>query len=470
MLEHRIFANLIHNEEYARKVIPFIKSEYFEDAVDRVIFEQISSYVGKYNSFPSIEALTIDLGNVPNITDDMHQKCQDIVKTLDADVNTDQQWLIDNTEKFCKDMALKGAILKSIEVMNDDKTGNLSRGAIPQLLQDALGVSFDTHIGHDFLEDAESRYDYYHQKENKLPFDLEMFNKITRGGLSRKTITVILAGVGVGKSLCMCHMAQANLLAGRNVLYITLELSEQQVSERIDANVLDVPINELEYLDKDIYFKRLGLIRNKTTGKLIVKEFPAASVGAAHFRHVLNELKIKKNFVPDVIYIDYINLCVSSRLSYKGNHNSYTIVKAIAEELRGLATEFDLPIVTATQLNREGFKSSDVGMEDTAESFGLPATADIMVAITQSETLASLNQYMVKQLKNRKNDINYLKRFVIGVDKPKMRLYDVEQEAQDDILDGPNQDKPVMDNSSVGQRITDEFKKSKFTDKFKDFT
>jgi archaellum biogenesis ATPase FlaH len=341
----------------------------------------------------------------------------------------------------------------------------LSKGSIPKVLSDALGVSFDNSVGHDFIDDAVERFEFYRKKEQRTTFDLDYFNKITNGGLPNKTLNIALAGTGVGKSLFMCHCAAANLMDGKNVLYITLELAEERVAERIDANLLDIPIGELATVPDDMYFKRMDRVKQKCKGKLIIKEYPTASAGSANFRHLLNELKIKKNFVPSIIYIDYLNICTSSRIKQGSNVNSYTYIKAIAEELRGLAVEFNVPIFSATQTTRSGFSSSDVGLEDTSESFGLPATADFMFALITSEELASLGQIMVKQLKNRYNDPDYYKRFVIGVDKAKMRLYDTEQEAQRDILDGP-----VMDHTEIGHRINDEGKSSKFKDKFSNFT
>jgi archaellum biogenesis ATPase FlaH len=374
------------------------------------------------------------------------------------------EWLIDTTEKFCQDKAIYNAIMESIKIL-DDKKGELSKGSIPQILSDALGVSFDTSIGHDFLDDAQERFDFYRMKEQRTTFDLDYFNKITNGGLPNKTLNIALAGTGVGKSLFMCHCAAANLMDGKNVLYITLELAEEKVAERIDANLLDIPISELALVPNETYFKRMGRLKEKCKGKLIVKEYPTASAGSANFRHLLNELKIKKNFVPSIIYIDYLNICTSSRIKQGSNVNSYTYIKAIAEELRGLAVEFNVPIMSATQTTRSGFGNSDVGLEDTSESFGLPATADFMFALISSEELADLGQIMVKQLKNRYNDPDHYKRFVIGVDKSKMRLYDTEQEAQKDILDGP-----VMDYTEVGKRMNEEGKMSKFKQKFADFT
>jgi archaellum biogenesis ATPase FlaH len=448
-IEKTIFSNLLFNEEYARKAIPFLKEEYFQSYEDKILFKLIDEYVGKYNSFPSREALVIDLTNKDGLNEEAFKTARASIETFQKDEDTKLDWLLDQTEKFCQEKAVYNAIMASIQIL-DDKTGKTSKGAIPQILSDALGVSFDTHIGHDFLEDADARYEFYHTKEVRVPFDLEYFNKITQGGLPKKTLNIVLAGTGVGKSLFMCHCAAANLSAGNNVLYITMEMAEERIAERIDANLLDVSLDDLKVLPKDVYDKKVAKVKNKTTGKLIVKEYPTACAGSANFRHLLNELKIKKNFVPEVIYIDYLNICMSSRIKHGANVNSYTLIKAIAEELRGLAVEYNVPIISATQTTRSGYSNSDLGLEDTSESFGLPATADFMFGLSTSEKLEEVNQIMVKQLKNRYNDPGFIRRFVLGVDRSKMRLYDVEQSAQDDILDGPNkkhEDKSVFDNS-----------------------
>jgi archaellum biogenesis ATPase FlaH len=444
-IENSILAHLVHDEDYGRKVIPFLKDDYFQDYQDKVVFKLITEYVAKYNSFPSKEALAIDLSNKDGINEETFKQAKELIANLKVDTDTDREWLLDQTEKFCQDKAIYNAIMASIQIL-EDKTGINAKGSIPQVLSDALAVSFDTHIGHDFLEDSASRYEFYHTKETKLPFDLDYFNKITQGGLPRKTLNIALAGTGVGKSLFMCHCAAGNLVQGKNVLYITLEMAEEKIAERIDANLLDTPVDQLALLPKDVYEKKVERIRNKTAGKLIVKEYPTACAGSANFRHLLNELKLKKNFVPEIIYIDYLNICMSSRIKNGANVNSYTLIKAIAEELRGLAVEFNVPIVSATQTTRSGYSSSDVGLEDTSESFGLPATADFMFALISTEELQDLNQIMVKQLKNRYSDPGINRRFVLGVDRSKMRLYDVEQSAQQDLLDGP-----VMDNTKFGQ-------------------
>lgn len=444
-IEQIIFSNLVTNEEYGRKVIPFLKEEYFSDYEHKIIFNLIGEYVKKYNSFPSKEALAIDLTNKDGVNDDAFKKCKDIISLIERD-ETKLEWLVDQTENFCQEKAIYNALMNSIQII-DDKTGKLSKGSIPQILTDALGVSFDAHIGHDFIEDSESRFEFYHTKEVRIPFDLEYFNKITQGGLPKKTLNIILAGTGVGKSLAMCHFAAANMVAGLNVLYITLEMAEERIAERIDANLLDVTLDDLKVLPKEYYDKKMERLRSKAKGKLVIKEYPTACAGSANFRHLINELKIKKNFIPDVIYIDYLNICMSSRIRHGANVNSYTLIKAIAEELRGLAVEHNVPIISATQTTRSGYSNSDVGLEDTSESFGLPATADFMFALTTSEELEELGQIMVKQLKNRYNDPSTNRRFVLGVDRSKMRLYDVEQSAQDDILDGP-----VMDKTEFGQQ------------------
>jgi replicative DNA helicase len=455
MLEQVIINNLIYNEGYGRKVIPFLKLDYFSDYTYKTVYALIDDYVKKYNTFPTVEALAIDLSNKEGLNEETFKRCKEVLSEIKQEEKTDLQWLVDQTEKFCQEKAVYNAIMSSIQIL-DDKTGKTSKGAIPQILSDALAVSFDTHIGHDFIEDAESRFEFYHTKEVRIPFDLSYLNKITQGGLPKKTLNIALAGTGVGKSLFMCHCAAANLTAGLNVLYITLEMAEERIAERIDANLLDIPVDELKIIPYDSYERKMDRLKRKTNGKLVIKEYPTASAGSANFRHLLNELKIKKNFVPDIIYIDYLNICASSRIRHGANVNSYTLIKAIAEELRGLAVEFNVPIVSATQTTRTGYSSSDVGLEDTSESFGLPATADFMFALISTEELAELGQIMVKQLKNRYNDPNIDRRFIVGVDRSKMRLFDVEQSAQEDLLDGP-----VMDNTKFGEEDYERSKKKK---------
>jgi len=447
-IDRIIFDNLIFNGAYGRKVIPFLKEEYFSGKNEKIIFNLIDEYVKNYNSFPTKEALYIDLTNKAGISEDFFQSCKEIVDNINKQYDTDMDWLLDQTEKFCQEKSVYNAIMESISIL-DDKTGNKTKGAIPDILSNALAVSFDSHIGHDFIENYEERYESYHHKESKIEFDLDYFNEITRGGLPKKTLNVALAGTGVGKSLFMCHCASANLTAGLNVLYITMEMSEEKVAERIDANLLDVTLDNLFKLSKSSYDKRIKRIKETTKGKLIIKEYPTACAGAGNFRHLLNELKIKKSFVPDIIYIDYINICLSTRIKSGANANSYTYIKAIAEELRGLAVEYNVPIVTATQTTRSGYSNSDVGLEDTSESFGLPATADFMFALISTEELESLNQIMVKQLKNRYSDLGSNRRFVVGVDGDKMRLYNVESDAQEDIVNNS----PVVQKSFDNSRL-----------------
>jgi archaellum biogenesis ATPase FlaH len=460
-IERTILTNLLHNNEYGRKVIPFLKSEYFQDYSERVVFDLIDDYVKKYNDFPAIEALAIDLSNKDGINEQTFVASKEIISSLQtSDAKLD--WLLDQTEKFCQDKAIYLGLMKSIKIL-DEKNGSISKGAIPQILSDALGVSFDSHIGHDFLIDADERYEFYHRKEKRVPFDLDYFNTITNGGLPNKTLNIALAGTGVGKSLFMCHCAAANISRGYNVLYITLEMAEERIAERIDANLLDIDLDALQLVSKQNYKEKIDKLKSKITGKLIIKEYPTACAGSANFRHLLNELRIKKNFKPDIIYIDYLNICLSSRLKNSSNANSYTLVKAIAEELRGLAVEYDVPIVSATQTTRKGFSSSDVGLEDTSESFGLPATADFMFALISSEVLQELNQIMVKQLKNRYSDPFMNRRFVVGIDKSNMRLYDVEQSAQEDIMDGPVMDKgKFMEEENERSKPKRKFDRKKF--------
>ena len=457
MLEQVIINNLIYNEGYGRKVIPFLKDDYFPDSSFKTVFGLIDDYVKKYNTFPTVEALAIDLSNKEGMNEGSFKHCKEILSEIKQEEKSDLQWLVDQTEKFCQEKAIYNAIMHSISVL-DDKSGKTSKGAIPQILSDALAVSFDTNIGHDFLENSESRYEFYHTTEVRIPFDISYLNKITQGGLPKKTLNIALAGTGVGKSLFMCHCAAANLTAGLNVLYITLEMAEERIAERIDANLLDIPVDELKITPYDSYERKMDRLKRKTNGKLVIKEYPTASAGSANFRHLLNELKIKKSFAPDIIYIDYLNICSSSRIRHGANVNSYTLIKAIAEELRGLAVEFGVPIVSATQTTRTGYSSSDVGLEDTSESFGLPATADFMFALISTEELAELGQIMVKQLKNRYSDPNFDRRFIVGVDRSKMRLFDVEPDAQTDLMDGP-----VMDNTKFGN---EDFERSKSKSKF----
>ena len=437
-VEFLILRNLLHNEEYVRKVIPFIKGEYFEDIKQKVIFEEISKFVGEYNQPATKEILCIEIEKRSDINDSSFKDITDTVAALENDP-ADFDWLVNTTEKWCRDRAIYLALLESISLA-DGKDETQNRDAIPTILSDALSVSFDTHIGHDYLNDYEERYESYHRKEDKIEFDLEYFNKITKGGLPNKTLNIALAGTGVGKSLFMCHVASSSLLQGKNVLYITLEMAEEKIAERIDANLLNVAIQDITDLPKQMYESKVTNLAQKTQGTLIIKEYPTAAAHSGHFKALLQELALKKSFRPDIIFIDYLNICASSR--YRGNStvNSYSYIKAIAEELRGLAVETNLPIVSATQTTRSGYGSSDVELTDTSESFGLPATADLMFALISTEDLEGLNQILVKQLKNRYNDPTIFKRFVVGIDRAKMRLYDCEQSAQEDIIDSGHEE------------------------------
>jgi len=454
VIEKTILSHLIFNEAYARKSLPFLKDEYFQNLSDKVVYNLINEYVQKYNNTPTKEVLFLELNNRDGLSENVFKESKRTIEDLQID-NTEIQWLLDSTEKFCQEKAIYNAIMASIKIL-DDKTGSLSTGSIPTLLSDALGVSFDVSIGHDYFANADDRFDFYHRKEEHIPFDLQYFNDITKGGLVRKTLNIALAGTGVGKSLFMCHCASHNLTQGKNVLYITMEMAEEKIAERIDANLLNVTVDELSIIPKDVYDKKINRVREKTVGKLIVKEYPTASAGSAHFRHLINELRIKRNFIPDIIYIDYLNICSSSRIRTGSNVNSYTYIKAIAEELRGLAVEFNVPVVSATQTTRGGYGNSDVELTDTSESFGLPATADLMFALISTEDLETLGQLMVKQLKNRYNDPTLNKRFVIGIDRAKMRLYNVEQSAQT-LVD----DAPVFNSTKSGKTIDSE-KRNKF--------
>ena len=444
-LEQTILKNLIQNEEFTRKCIPFLKPEYFTDTTEKTIFEEVYAYFQKYTKPPTKEALLINLDNSTSINENVVKDAKNIVGKFEVD-NTPQDWLVDETESWCKDRAIYIAVMDSIEVI--DKKSQRSTGEIPELLKDALSVSFDTQIGHDQLEDSDNRFDFYHTEEEKIPFDLEYFNKITKGGLPNKTLNIVLAGTGVGKSLFMCHQAASCLMMNKNVLYITLEMSEERIAERIDANIMNVPMKEIPDMSKKQFDKKVDKLKNKTKGKLIIKEYPTAAAHVGHFRHLLQELDIKKDFTPDIIFIDYLNICASHRVRPGQGANSYTLVKSIAEELRGLAVEFDVPLVSATQTTRSGYGSTDIGLEDTSESFGLPATADLMFALITSDELEDLDQLVVKQLKNRYNDPTIFKRFVIGIDRSRMKLYDCEQEAQTELVEGEqyiSDDVPVAD-------------------------
>jgi replicative DNA helicase len=429
-----------------RKVLPFLKEEYFSSKTEKNLYKEIFAFVEKYNNTPNVEALSLSMQDMKGVTEEEFTQINEYLETIEKNKNEESKldWLIDKTEKFCQEKAIYNAVLNSIHIL-DGKDKVHDKGAIPKILSDALSISFDSSVGHDYLEDWDSRYDFYHRVEEKISFDLEYFNKITKGGLPSKTLNIALAGTGVGKSLFMCHVASACLVQGKNVLYITMEMAEEKIAERIDANLLNVSLDSLQDLSKDMYDKKVKRVKDMTVGKLIIKEYPTASASSSHFRTLLNELNLKRNFIPDIIFIDYLNICCSSRIKPGSNVNSYTYVKAIAEELRGLAVEYNVPVVSATQTTRSGFTSSDPGLEDTSESFGLPATADLMFALISSEELENMNQIMVKQLKNRYSDPTSHKRFVLGIDRAKMRLYDVEQSAQDGIVDAgkPVPDKPL---------------------------
>ena len=448
----------MRNEPYMRKVLPFLKDEYFSVEDDRLLYKEIKDFILKYNNLPTYDALLIEIDNLAGLKEDQVKNINQTLKEINEDnIDTNVDWLTDSTEKFCQEKAIYHAIMSSIEIMNN-KNGALSKGAIPGLLSDALGVSFDPNVGHDYIEEYDKRYDYYHRIEERVPFDLDFFNKITKGGLPKKTLNVALAGTGVGKSLFMCHVAASCLSQGKNVLYITLELAEEEVGKRIDANLMNTSFDDLLQMPKSLYEKKAQILKSKTNGKLIIKEYPTAGASTIHFKSLLNELNLKKSFRPDIIFIDYLNICMSSRVKPGGSVNSYTYVKSIAEEIRGLAVEYQVPVVTATQTTRSGFSNSDVDLTDTSESFGLPATADFMFALINTEDLESLGQIMVKQLKNRYNDPTTNKRFVIGIDRTKMKLYDCEQSAQVDISDS-GQEKPVFDKSNSATR--DKFKRLK---------
>ena len=442
-VEVLILRNLLYNEEYLRKVIPFIKPEYFEDYNQKIVFEEMLNFVQEYNQPPTKEVLCIEVEKREDINDSSFTEITKFISYLE-DVPSDFEWLCDTTEKWCRDRAIYLALMESI-ALADGKDEKKGRDAIPSILSDALAVSFDTHIGHDYLGDYEARYETYHRKEEKISFDLEYFNKVTKGGLPNKTLNIALAGTGVGKSLFMCHVASSVLLQGKNVLYITMEMAEERIAERIDANLLNVPIQEIIDLPKMMFESKVNNLAKKTQGTLIIKEYPTASAHAGHFKSLLNELALKKSFRPDIIFIDYLNICASSR--YRGNStvNSYSYIKAIAEELRGLAVEANVPIVSATQTTRSGYGSSDVELTDTSESFGLPATADFMFALISTEELEELGQIMVKQLKNRYNDPTVYKRFIVGIDRAKMRLYDCEQTAQTDMVDSGQEEEYTYD-------------------------
>ena len=453
-IETTILRNLFFNEDFTRKALPFIKSQFFNKRDEAILFSEVEGFVNKYKNLPTKESILIELGQRKDITEDELKEIKEVVKTLNPQED-DLQWLFDTTEKFCKDRAVHNAVLDGIKIL-DGKDKQKTPEAIPSILAEALAVSFDNHVGHDYIEDADARFEYYHKKEKRFKFDLNYFNRITKGGVPSKTLNIALAGTGVGKSLFMCHCASSFLTQGKNVLYITLEMAEERIAERIDANLMDVTIDDLHTMPKDLYDNKMKKLNSKTSGHLIIKEYPTASAHSGHFRALLNELSLKKTFKPDIVFVDYLNICASSRFK-GGNISSYFYIKAIAEELRGLAVEFDLPIFSATQTTRSGFVSTDIGLEDTSESFGLPATADFMFALMSNEELEALGQMKVKQLKNRYNDPSMNRAFIIGVDRAKMRLYDVENNAQN-IVDS-NQTEETEDYATPEQAY----------DKFSDF-
>lgn len=449
-IEKLILSNLLFDESYTRRVLPFIKAEYFSDESEKTVYEKLSDFVLKYDSLPSKEALTISVVNDKQLVDSTEKSCKELIVSLEQH-KIDPKWILDETENWCKDRAIYLALMSSIKIA-DDKKGKLSRGIIPKLLTDALGVSLDPNVGHSYLDDTDSRYEFYHKVEEKFSFDLDCMNKITKNGVPRKTLNVILAGTAVGKSLALCHMAASYFMTGKNVLYITLEMAEARIAERIDANLLNISLQDLQSISKDMYDRKIESIKSKTVGRMIIKEYPTATATVTHFRSLLNELYLKKNFVPDVIFVDYLNISASARINNSNHVNSYTYVKSIAEEFRGLAVEFNVPLWTATQTNRQGFVSSDIGLENTSESFGLPATADFMIALSTTEELDKMGQILVKQLKNRYNDISTLRRFVLGIDRSKMRLFDLDDTAQQELVDTDMKDK----------KDTSTFDKSKF--------
>tara|TARA_A100001011_G_C14251523_1_gene818123 strand:- start:64 stop:1407 length:1344 start_codon:yes stop_codon:yes gene_type:complete len=440
-LETTILSNLIYNEDYARKVIPFIKEEYFQDGIEKVIFKTIWQYADQYKSAATVSALAIELQKA-TLNDEHYKTALEYLESLEKD-EVGLEWLSNQTEQWCKDKAIYNAVLNSIHII-EGKVNDTGPDALPSLLSDALSVSFDKHVGHDYIEQSDDRYEFYNRSEEKIPFDLDFFNRITKGGMPNKTLNIAIAGTGVGKSLFMCHVAAATLMQGKNVLYITMEMAEEKIAERIDANLMNISMDDLHDLPKHMYESKFEKVKKKTQGQLIVKEYPTASAHCGHFRSLFNELMLKKDFKPDIVFVDYINICASSRFRAGANVNSYTYIKAIAEEMRGLAVEFNLPIMSATQTTRTGFVSTDIGLEDTSESFGLPATADFMFALIQTEELEELNQMLVKQLKNRYADPTSNKKFIIGVDRSKMKLYDVNQAAQDDMVD-TGQDEEIID-------------------------
>lgn len=462
MIEQTILSNLVFNQDYFQRVYPYIKPDYFEDLNLRKIFDTYSTYADEYKAPPSVEALKISLEKRKDMNEEAYTNTMSTVSSLKRDTDTDLDWLVKETEKFCQDKDLFNTIRKAILVI-DGEDKELDKGSLPQLLQDSLGISFDTSIGHDYLEDFESRYDFYHRKEERIPFDIDLLNKITKGGLPRKSMTVLLATTGGGKSLVKCHAAASALMHGKNVLYITMEMAEERISERIDANMLGVTIDEVAEMPRDVYAKRMNRLKGKTTGKLVVKEYPTGSAHAGHFRHLLNELKMKRSFTPDIIMVDYLNICASSRVKGAAAANSYTLVKSIAEEIRGLAMEYNCAVVTSSQFNRDGYQNTDVDLTNTSESMGITHTADCILGLITSEELDGLGQLMIKQLKNRWGDLSYYRRFVVGIDRAKMQIYDLEDSAQSNITQGQKtanttpkasitlDDGPVFDKGIIGK-------------------
>ena len=447
-----VLKNLIYNEEYTRKVLPFLSVNYFQEREDKILYEKIAEYINQYNALPTQEALAIELDKSP-LKDEEFQNSLKLLESITTNENDEANisWLLDSTEKFCQDRAIYNAVVESISILDEKGRNTRDKGSIPDILSDALSVSFDPHVGHDYFLDADERYKFYHRIEEKIPWDLEFFNRITKGGLSNKTLNIALAGTGVGKSLFMCHVAASCLSQNYNVLYITLEMAEERIAERVDANLLNISIDDLQKIPKDLYDKKINKLKQTIKGKLIVKEYPTAAANVNHFRALLNELNLKKSFVPNIILIDYINICTSSRIKQGASVNSYTYIKSIAEELRGLAVENAIPILSATQTTRSGFTNTDIGLEDTSESFGLPATADFMFAIISTEQMEELNQIMIKQLKNRYSDPTSNRKFVIGIDRSKMKLYDVEQFAQNELVDTGQDDEPAFDKATGGK-------------------
>ena len=449
-LNKTILRSLLTNESYLRKVIPFLKPNYFEGPL-KVIFKQIGAFVDRHNTLPTLEAFRIDLEQDEHMSDDMFTEISAMLPEIFSPTDVDEDFLLEKTEKWCQERALHIGIMKSIDIL-DGKDDKLTKNAIPDILSEALSVAFDSNVGHDYIDNAEERFDFYNRKEERIPFDLHYLNEITKGGLPDKTLNIALAGTGVGKSLFMCHVGASALLQGKNVLYITMEMAEERIAERIDANLLDIPIDQLDKMSKPMFTQKVDNLKTKTVGKLIVKEYPTGSAHVGHFRALLKELKLKRSFEPDIIFIDYLNICASSRMkSMGGAINSYTYVKAIAEELRGLAVEFNVPLVSATQTTRSGYGSSDPGLEDTSESFGLPATADLMFALISNEEMEKAGHISIKQLKNRYNDPGKHKRFVVGIDRSKMRLYDVGESSQNVIDDSL----PVFDKTPSGDKFKD---------------